>query len=253
MKDHIIDIIKKFDPISLKQLEIGKSLMKRIEAKYKFHIDQLPSILNALSPYYFALEINHTRLHKYETLYFDTDDFNLYLQHHKQSRNRYKIRYRHYVDADLNFFEIKRKNNKNITTKERIKLPSINYEITDDAGNFLKLKTKLNPEKLVPKLWVHFFRMQLVNKNSDERLTIDIYPSFIINDTSVSFSPLVIAEIKQKKIFRSPFVEIMKINHIREGSLSKYCFGISMIYENIKKNRFKENLLSIKKICHDQN
>jgi hypothetical protein len=252
MKQIIIDIVNTFEPISLQKLEEGKSLMKRVEAKYKFRIDQLPDFLKSISADYYALEINNNRLHKYESLYFDTDDFMLFLQHHKQSRNRYKVRYRHYADSDMNFFEIKLKNNKNITTKERIRLDRIGNEISSDASDFLMLKTKLKPRELLPKLWVHYHRLQLVNKHADERLTIDIDPSFTINGTTITFSPLVIAEVKQKKIFNSPFVILMKKNHIRPGSLSKYCIGISLIYDNIKKNLFKQNILSIKKLCHDQ-
>jgi len=63
----------------------------------------------------------------------------------------------------------------------------------------------------------------------------------------------VIAEVKQKKYFRSPFVAMMRENHIRKEDISKYCMGIALMKEDIKKNKFKRNLLSIKKLCNEQN
>ena len=40
----------------------------------------------------------------------------------------------------------------------------------------------------------------------------------------------------------------MKQHHIREGSISKYCLGIILLYPHLKKNRFKPFLLKLKKI-----
>jgi len=115
----IKDILANFDPIMLEEMDSVK-LMDRTDTKFVFSFDQLPGILEAIRPYYRALEISGTRVSKYETLYYDTDDFNLYQRHHCGKMNRYKIRSRKYVESDLHFFEVKYKNNKGRTINNRI-------------------------------------------------------------------------------------------------------------------------------------
>jgi hypothetical protein len=246
------DILRTFDSISLKEIE-SKKLMRRFDTKFKFHIKKLPEFLERISEEYSVLEINNTRLHKYESLYFDTENFLLFIQHHNIKRNRFKIRFRHYADSNQTFFEIKQKNNKNFTIKERIEQQCIENVIQNEAGDFLIEKTNMAPEIFLPKLWVYYSRITLVNKTAEERLTIDVNPSFAINGTSVSFEPLVIAEVKQTRHIRSPFINVMKEQHINVESISKYCMGIYLTQENIKKNVFKHNLLSINKLCHEKN
>jgi hypothetical protein len=41
---------------------------------------------------------------------------------------------------------------------------------------------------------------------------------------------LVIAEVKQDSKIASPFITIMRHKHIRQGSISKYCFGVASSY-----------------------
>jgi hypothetical protein len=59
---------------------------------------------------------------------------------------------------------------------------------------------------------------------------------------------LVIAEVKQDSKVGSPFIDIMRNKHIRQGSISKYCFGVASSYEEVKKNNFKQKLSNVKKI-----
>ena len=57
-----------------------------------------------------------------------------------------------------------------------------------------------------------------------------------------------IAEVKQEKSSRSEFKNLMKKLHIHEGTISKYCFGISSLFPNNKHNNFKESLIKFNKI-----
>ena len=47
-----------------------------------FHKDKLKNVLDYLSKHYEILEIDNKRFFKYENLYFDTDDYFFYHQHH---------------------------------------------------------------------------------------------------------------------------------------------------------------------------
>jgi len=249
---HIAQIMDNFDFITLPEME-AEMLMRRFDYKFKFPIGNLPDILKNVSRDYKVLDINNIRLHKYESLYFDTDDFLLYTQHHRILRKRYKIRFRRYADSGITFFEIKTKTNKEFIIKERIKQKFIDPVLNDETGGFIFDKTNMNQDIFTPKLWVYYSRMTLVNRKDEERITIDLNPVMKIEgrNQTVAFPSLVIGEVKQRKYFRSPFVAEMRKNHIPKVSISKYCVGISCLQEGVKKNRFNYNLSTLNNNYHE--
>jgi hypothetical protein len=203
---------------------------------------------------YRVLEINGTRLCRYETLYFDTSDYRLYLQHHNGKMNRYKVRIRRYVDADTRFFEIKLKNNKGRTIKNRIKRSeNSSEELNGKTREWLNAKIPGLADRLRPVLWVLYSRITLINKNSPERLTIDIGLHYKNKEKTKSYPELVIAEVKQSKSAVSPFIQIMHQHHIQKKGISKYCFGIICTNNTVKINNFKEKIAYINKYYHDTN
>ena len=93
------DFVDCFDPISLAQMD-EVALLDRTDTKYVMNEGQLFTALISLTGYYQILDINGIRLNHYRTLYFDTTNFALYLRHHADGRNRYKVRSREYVDTE---------------------------------------------------------------------------------------------------------------------------------------------------------
>jgi hypothetical protein len=85
-----------------------------------------------------------------------------------------------------------------------------------------------------------------VSKSGKERVTIDLDLEFIKGEESQKLHNIVIAEVKQDKRESSVFTKAMKKYHIREGAISKYCLGMALTHADIRKNNFKEKLLSIK-------
>ncbi len=226
-------------------------LMDRMDTKFVFPLSQLANILQTIHSDYQVLAVNGHRISRYESLYFDTKGFDLYHHHHRGKLNRYKIRFRKYVESELNFFEVKFKNNKGRTIKDRIKQPAIGDRITDKAEHLLREKTSITADQLEAKLWVNYSRITLVNKHSTERVTIDLHLQFKNDIHSKDFQNLVIAEVKQDKTASSsPFIRLMKKHRIREGSISKYCFGIISLFRDIKHNNFKLKILQLTKLSH---
>ena len=246
------DILYSFDSITLEEMDSVK-LLDRIDKKFTFRIEKLSAILEDVKNDYKVLDVNGIRINSYKTLYFDTNDFKLYLQHHNGKLNRYKVRFRRYCDSGLNYFEVKFKNNKNRTIKERVKRSEMHSDIERKSEKLLIEKTPLLPNMLKPVIWVYYSRITLVSMLSKERLTIDIDLNFKNNENEKSFPNLVIAEVKQAKSEKSPFISIMQKNRIFEGALSKYCFGISCLNNQIKKNNFKIKFREINKLCYDNN
>jgi hypothetical protein len=245
----IKDILNDFEPITLKEMDSVK-LMDRTDTKYVFTLEQLPELLKTLASDYRVLDVNGHKISRYESLYFDTANFSLYYHHHRGKANRYKVRCRKYVESNLHFFEVKFKNNKGRTIKDRVKQPTIDGSIRDNALTLLQEKTRLSPGELEAKFWVNYSRITLVNKNSPERVTLDLDLTFANATDKKTIHNLVIAEVKQDKASTSSFIRLMKKKHIREGSISKYCFGVISLFSHMKHNNFKPNLVLLKKVMY---
>jgi VTC domain len=247
-KQKVIEQITQFEPISLQEME-GVKLMDRVDSKYLIPLNLLPEILSNIKPYYKVLEIKEIRLSRYETQYFDFNNFELYHNHQAGKTNRYKVRFRKYVETDLCFFEIKHKNNKGRTKKSRIKQPEkIENTLNAQETAFLASKTPLDGQLLEGNLWVYYNRLTLVNKFSTERLTIDLDLTFRHHQNTAEFPKVVIVEVKQEKLSPSPITQILRSKQLNEGSISKYCLGIISLNPHIKYNRFKLKYLHLNKI-----
>ena len=236
-------------PISLEEMDSVK-LMNRTDRKFCFHSHKLEEVLQQITPYYKILEVEQKRLSRYQTLYYDTIDYDLYRHHQNGKLNRYKVRHRSYIESNLGFLEVKFKNNKGRTIKSRVNNKEVPHEWKENHSEFLNSKTPFDPEILIPAIWVNYNRLTLVNKESAERLTIDLNLEFIKNEHTLRFDNLVIAEVKQDRKSSSPFFIIMKQMKIREGFISKYAMGIAMICD-VKKNNFKAKLRTISNITND--
>lgn len=251
-QDHIKPITSEFTKITLDEMDEVK-LMNRVDTKFAFSFSQLESILTAIKDSYKILEIEGTRMPFYESLYFDDEDFKFYNDHYIGKVDRFKVRFRKYVESNLSFLEVKHKI-KGRTKKSRITAKEIGQSLTEDQQLFLE-KILNSDIELVPKLWNSFHRITLVNNDIKERLTLDFDLTFKWDDQEVKLDNLVIAELKQEVVNRnSPFYAHMKKMVIRPYRLSKYCLGTLEVYGtgNMKYNRFKEKLRKLRNI-NDKN
>ena len=240
-------ILERFTPVGLERLELVR-LLDRVDTKFAFNIDKLPSLLEKLVDEYYILEVNNQRYSEYNSLYFDTPDFDLYHDHLTGRLSRFKIRFREYIKSGTKYFEIKHKSNKSRTIKHRILQTEISTRISDLTEAFVREKTEYDPQLLDAKLWVNYNRITLMSKESLERVTIDIGLKFKSSFNDKSFHNLVIAEVKQIRNGKSFFKTLMKAEKIRPVAISKYCLGVVNLFENVKTNNFKAKLNLIKKI-----
>jgi len=243
-----VKALNSFDPISLDEMD-NVQLMNRVDTKFTLSEKGLSEILPELMNHFKILEVKGKRISKYESLYFDDDNFTFYIDHHRRKINRYKVRYRTYVDSNLSFLEVKHKN-KGRTNKMRIVVDGIKQELSPEHKKFVS-DSGVQINNLKPALMNTFDRITLVGKVFNERLTLDLNLSFSLEGKNEKINNLVIAELKQEKVTRnSPFYRIMKKRLIRPLRISKYCTGLIKMLgsKNIKYNRFKKKLLQIEKI-----
>jgi hypothetical protein len=252
LKNSLSDLFAGFDPIPLEEMDNVK-LMNRVDTKFVLNVEHLPFLMNKALDHYRIVEIDGQRISPYSTIYFDTDNVDMYIMHHNGKLNRFKIRMRSYVNSQISFLEIKRKNNKGRTSKKRVEIHSEQFQsmaFSDEDKLFITAKTPYQPTGLKPQIQNFFQRITLVDKNMTERVTLDtglVYRN-LGNGIDTSVDGLVIVEMKQDGACKSYFREYLNELNILPGSMSKYCLGMVLLNPNLKNNRFKKKLRTINKI-----
>ncbi len=242
------DLINDFDGISLKKLD-QYALMNRVDTKFVLTEDQLFQALAALKDDYRILDIDGVRLNHYRTLYFDTKNFDLYHDHVNHGINCYKVRSREYVESELAFIEVKFKNQKKRTIKNRVSTDTLVYHVGDSVNDFLYANYPFDVNALEAKLWNTFTRITLASKKNMERLTIDLNLAFSDGAREKKLDGIVIAEVKQDGLsLSSDFMQQMRTLGVRKTGFSKYCMGVSLLVDGVKKNALKPNLLMVNKL-----
>ena len=241
-------LVQGFEPISLMQME-AVALLNRTDTKFIMTQENLLTALTALQQDYWMLAVKDRRLNHYRTLYFDLPDFDLYRMNVNGRANRYKVRSREYTDSGLSFLEVKHKTSKGRTIKDRMQTQNPVIEMNSAFGTWLQEIFPVNYCCLESKLWNTFTRLTLVNKLYPERVTLDVDLAFQANHRAIYLGGLVIAELKMDVCNeRSPFWEQMRAQHIHPRGFSKYCIGVAMTYEHVKKNSLKPKLRWIDKL-----
>jgi hypothetical protein len=241
----INDIDIGFSKLDYAQLPSDLLLSNRKDLKYIINQESIPAIFQKLKGAYQILEKQGKSFSTYKTNYYDTEEFLFYLDHHNGKLNRKKVRTRTYEDG-TSFLEIKRKDNKGFTYKERKKINISTFSI-ENYNSFLDEVGGLQLP-LVEKLKVFFDRVTLYDKNMSEKITFDFSYRVNFNERHFKFDKIVIVESKGLYHNRSFFNLIMNEMKIPRVSFSKYCFGLFSIDSSLKKNNFMPLLKKVKKI-----
>lgn len=238
--------LNEFGKITLAEMD-GVKLMNRTDTKFIFRRNLLPELIEKVCDNYQVLNVKGNLISSYKTLYFDTEEFQFFLDHHNGRGNRFKVRIRNYVESGLYFLEIKNKF-KGRTAKSRITLKDFELDLENKSREYIKgvIGTEIS---LKAKLWNGFQRITLVNNTEKERLTLDLGLNFEWDGELKSYDHIVIAELKQEKENRdSAFYSVMKENGVRPNGMSKYCVGAVALNPDLKYNNFKEKVLLIDKL-----
>lgn len=261
------EILKEYEPITLDEMKDIR-LMNRIDTKFVTTVPVLKRLLDIARDDYFVQETGGLRISPYYTMYFDTDDCAMYNRHEVGHLSRQKIRIRSYVDAGLNFLEVKTKNNHGRTKKKRMAMEQfdplnpqhdIRFERQDAEyaayDDFIRTWLKYDPTSLTCQLENRFDRITLVNKAKTERLTIDTNLRFhnITTDGCRSMDDIVIIELKRDGNLPSPILGRLLDLRIHPHGFSKYCIGSALTNDSLRRNRIKPRLRSIEKILRSEN
>ena len=242
------EILNRFEPITLEDMKDIR-LMNRIDTKFVTTMPVLRQLLDLARKDYFVQETGGLRISPYYTLYFDTDDCKMYQVHEAGHLVRQKLRIRSYVDAGLNFLEVKTKNNHGRTKKKRMAMEgfdalnpdhAIRFERQNDQfvayDDFLQSYLRYAPQSLTEQLENRFDRITLVNKDKTERLTIDSNLRFhnIATDKSRHMGDIVIIELKRDGLKPSPILPKLLELRIHPHGFSKYCIGSALTNDDLR-------------------
>ena len=242
------ELLFSFAPITLDEMSSVK-LMNRTDTKFVTSMPKLLRLLEMAQDDYYAQEIDGERNMLYDTTYFDTRDFEMFKEHQHGHTNRQKIRFRTYVSSDLQFMEVKTKNNHGRTKKKRIEVSDM--DISDPTKHeFLVRHLHFDVDTLIPHMHNHFHRITLVNRQKTERLTIDTALHFhnVQTDVDRDMGPLVIVELKRDGLCYSPVLEMLRQLHIHPHGFSKYCMGAALTNDALPVHNFKPKLSDVARI-----
>ncbi len=245
---NLVNAISLFPTISLEEMNSVK-LMDRVETKFLLSIKQLPEIFQQIENDYRIVKINNSVVPDYKTVYFDTENLFFYNEHHRKRKDRYKVRFRNYVNSNLTFFEVKHKKNGRVD-KKRMIVENETFTLDSTNENMLK-ESELDKLDLSEKLVNYYSRITLVSKHTIERVTFDMDIRFEHKEKKSTLDNLVIVELKQAKLSRNSSIYLaLKNANIKPFTMSKYCIGLIKTYglNTLKYNRFKKKLLKIDKI-----
>lgn len=255
-QDRLMSIANVMQPITLDEMKSIR-LMNRTDTKFVTNVPMFLRLLDMAHDSYYIQVINGKRISRYRTVYWDDpQDHKMYRMHESGRKTRTKVRVRTYVDSDLTFLEIKKKDNHGKTKKSRTKVSSIPAVMeTAEGEDFLNAKTGFSFKALRPAVGNHFNRITLVNKAKTERLTIDFDLQFDNFETGAEgrVDNIVVVELKRDGRVYSPILEMLRTLRIKPLGFSKYCIGSMLTNSSLPTNLFKERLHRINRIAEAAN
>ena len=251
------ELVGAFEPIDLDRMDSIR-LMNRIDTKYVTTSFVLDAILRkSLACGYMMFVSEGVRVQAYDSIYFDTSDLRMFMDHRNSRLVRQKVRTRIYSDSDLCFLEVKSKNNHSRTKKKRISIPPEKF--TDFRGDnkcsdFLAKITGYRPDSLSPSVETSFFRITLVDNDLSERITIDSDICFrnMRNGVTSGLGDVVIIELKRDGRKRSTMQDILLSLRVKPMRISKYCMGVALTDSKCRPGRFLEKIRACEKLCSSQ-
>lgn len=244
------DLIAGF-PAATGQDVDATALQRRFDRKFVLTEAQFHEAIAAARGNYKLLWAGGERLALYRTTYFDTPCLDLYRQHARGQRPRYKIRIRHYPDRNVSFAEVKLKTNKDQTIKHRLAIPFGQELLLATQRDFVRGICPIDPSLLRPVLCTHFERLTLLSPALLERVTTDFHLTYEAQGRRRVIERLVITEVKQGAASsQSPFVQALRRASLRPQSFSKYSMGVALAGLAERINPFLPTLKMIERLAH---
>lgn len=224
--------LRRFSPIDLAELDRVAALRTRFDLKYAVDEEIVDRLLGELPHSWLVLEIGDERSFGYSSLYFDDANHRCYHDHRRRRRRRFKVRSRSYESATGTTLELKTKDGRGRTVKQRLGRSGASVELSGGERHWIDQRLaemRMAPVaiELRPTLGIEYRRTTLVEPSLGERLTIDLGLTAVRNHAPTSLLPA--AAIVEWKAGgqNGDTARLMRRLGLHPVAFSKYCVGVS--------------------------
>jgi VTC domain len=244
-----------FKTISLEQLNAKAAMLERLDNKYIVNAEVFAEFLMQTQDHFDMLEVGGIRKFRYDTLYFDTPNFDCFRDHQRGCRKRFKIRIRNYCDTHQSYLEIKLKDKRGSTTKKRMKCKDQSVLNLDEEQKcfvgycYRDLYGEALPMHFQAALSMTYRRMTLVARTVGERMTIDNGIIFDASGTTRVVPPdQFVIETKSRNGNGLADQVLRRLHQHPSNRCSKYCVGLALTNPGLGCNTFKPTIRKLAKI-----
>jgi hypothetical protein len=245
-------IVNVLAPISLGDLDAIAALQVRNDRKYVVDETTVDLMLGELADGLQILQIDGLRTFNYRSVYFDTSNFDLHHAAASGRRRRFKVRTRIYEDSAQVMLEVKTKDGRGRTVKERLDYDLDNSsQLTPEGRRFVQVVLAssdvpvtdevLNEMGLHAVLTTAYRRSTIVHETSGTRATIDRALVCSATDGRSTSLDAVIVESKSPKA-AGPVDRWMWAHGHRPLKISKYSTGLAALHPELPSNKWRRTL-----------
>ncbi len=234
-----------FESISLRELNAAAELQTRQDRKYVVPVGLLGILATEIASDARVLRINGLANFAYESHYFDTPERASYLAAVRERSHGYKVRTRSYLDSDTCFLEVKTRNGRGETVKNRMEYAiEDRLALTELGRSFVRNSAEVGSEaeNLEPVLQTNYQRTTLVLGNEPVRATVDVGLSFT-NPPGGTAALHDYAIVETKTVgSRSAIDRLLWDYGHRPDTFSKFGVGLAVLHPELPANRWNRVL-----------
>ncbi len=238
------EALARLHPVELGQVDAAAALLTRRDRKYIVPASDAERLIDLLAPASRVLAIDGRRMFRYESVYFDTPELDSYLAAARDRPRRWKVRTRSYVDSGRCVLEIKRRDPRGRTVKERREHPAAQRERVDDVAlAFVSACPVVAPvaDRLRHVLRTRYRRATLLLADGT-RITVDVdVRSTAADGRAVTLEQMAVVETKSPGAPSDADRALWVIGH-RPIRLSKFCTSLAAINRTLPSNKWTRAL-----------
>ncbi|MCG5464989.1 polyphosphate polymerase domain-containing protein [Micromonospora sp. NPDC053740] len=222
-------------PIALAEVIDRAALQCRVDRKYVIAVDELPHLLDHLTPYARVLDIDGERSFRYESVYFDTPCLASYHCAAYRRRRRFKVRTRTYLDSAQCWLEVKISGARGQVTKHRLPYLAEDRRTVRSGRGFVNevldresILSNLTGSPLEPVLVTSYRRSTLLLPATASRVTIDTGLTWQDGDRTLRLPGIAVVETKTSSA-PSLVDRALWQRGTRPVRISKYATGLAAL------------------------
>jgi hypothetical protein len=240
-----VAFLERLVPVGLDELDATAALLVRRDRKYLVPVEAARQVVDRLAEASRVLEIDGRRRFHYESVYFDTPGGASYLLAARRRPRRFKVRTRSYLDTGRCLLEIKTRDPRGRTVKERLEQEIERRDGLDAEGRAFVARCPLIDGlsvELRPCLTTRYTRTTLLVGADGARVTVDEDVEARTPDgRTVALSGMAIVETKSPG---PPSVadRLLWSLGCRPTKVSKYCTSLAAMRPELPSNRWTRAL-----------